>query len=103
MKKNQKRLDNFTALACKEPNLLELHKDALRCAENVKASQRLSEFYRAFKPRICNLVGFDRQRLREDPSLYTVEAYDIVYDHIINILCAANYRRFVAKRDSYDA
>jgi hypothetical protein len=97
MKKNQKRLDNFTALACKEPNLLELHKDALSCAENVKASQRVAEFYKTFKPRICNLIGFDCQRLHEDPSLYTMEAYDTVYDHIINILCTANYRRYVIK------
>jgi hypothetical protein len=97
MKKSQKRLNSFTALAYKEPNLLELHRDALHCIESVKASQRVAEFYRTFKPRICNLVGFDCHRLREDPSLYTMEAYDIVYEHIINILCTANYRRFVTK------
>ncbi len=97
MGKSQKRLDNFTALACKEPKLLELHKDALHCAKRVKASQRLAEFYKTFKPRICNLVGFDCQRLREDPSIYTVEAYDIAYEHIINILRTANYRRFATK------
>lgn len=47
-------------------------------------NEKLDFFYLYIKPEICDLTGWDRKKGPE--HLQTSEAYDVLYEHILDLI-----------------
>jgi hypothetical protein len=75
---------DFKELCEKEPGLRELEQDivAFRATKKRLGSCVTEDWYRRFKPRLVQFVGFDAR----GPLLASCECYDTAYQHLCKLL-----------------
>ena len=77
---------SFEEIAAIEPRLKDLGEDITQRMKELpnKSAVRDRVWYKVFKPRFIELVGF----MAEKPELRTCEAYDTVYQKFIELIGA---------------
>jgi len=83
---------------CKLDNRLKVLEHYVLAIVANRSPHRLDTWYNLIKPRVCNLVGWDRRT--GDPRLRTPESYDIVYEHLCETLTNYKYRRLVEREQA---
>jgi hypothetical protein len=75
---------DFKELCEREPGLKALERDILdfRTTKRRLGSDVTRDWYRRFKPRLCELVGFTAR----DPELCGCDCYDTAYSHLYGLL-----------------